>query len=266
MASLLLMKRYNHISFRISLIKGMILSLFLGHLLMIQGYGQCIPDTACKDVLEPGQICPDSLPDGYLDSTYYEVVTIIPPDSADVNGQMIELYKIVLDTVTNLPPGITYIVADTVLYPDSIYCIELTGQPTTEGIFYLKITVIPYVYSPVLQMEVAFPPQTDSTSLFITVHATAAAPLTGEKRFTPLLPEPNPFTGQTRLGFSQSVPGGAILSIFNLLGEQVYSEIKEGTVGENWFRFNGRAVSPGIYIYHIRKGDEAFTGKLIRMR
>ncbi|NOY36907.1 MAG: T9SS type A sorting domain-containing protein [Chlorobi bacterium] len=244
--------------------KRFIYSIFLFSL-VFNGYAQCEPDTNCIDVAEPGQICPDTLSSGETGITYYEVITIIPPDSADLGNQSIPLTRIVIDTVTNMPPGLTYIAAKTTLFPDSSYCIEITGVPEQTGTYYLKISVIPYTYSSVLSAEVALPVQTDSTSLFITI---GDASLIRNVGANPLQVEikPNPFRNETLLGVQLKGYGDIRLAVYNLIGKHVYSELKEGIEGKNFFTFTGRDLSPGIYLYNISFKGHRQTGKLLKIK
>ncbi|MBA7575609.1 hypothetical protein ES708_17440 [subsurface metagenome] len=149
-----------------------ILALLLITGISISGYGQCVPDTDnCEDIDKPGQICPDSLPVAVLNTPYEQVITIIPPYEFDLGDGVIPIYKIVLDTVTNLPPGISYEANATELFPDSAYCVLISGTPTETGIFYLKIYITPYV---VWDDQIIKWGQTlDDTSLFIQVNSTS---------------------------------------------------------------------------------------------
>ena len=72
-------------------------------------YTQCTPDTiGCVDINDPGQICPDTLPNAYVGTYYNETVTIWPPPEAVVGEATVTIYKIVIDSIGNIPPGIDY--------------------------------------------------------------------------------------------------------------------------------------------------------------
>ena len=70
-------------------------------------FAQCEPDTVnCKDVLLPGEICPLILPEGIVNISYEQAFTVIPPDTVTMLDLPVNIVKIVIDTVGNLPPGL----------------------------------------------------------------------------------------------------------------------------------------------------------------
>ncbi|MCK4698860.1 MAG: hypothetical protein KAT38_00935 [Bacteroidales bacterium] len=106
-----------------------VLCFFIG--MAISGYNQCVPDTAnCKDIDKPGQICPDTLPVAVLNTYYEQVITIIPPDTFDLGTGLIPISMIVLDSVTNLPQGLSYEANASEMFPDTAYCVLISGTPT----------------------------------------------------------------------------------------------------------------------------------------
>ena len=109
------------------------------------GWGQCTPDPGCVDINEPGEICPARLPDGVIGVPYEHAITILPPDTAVVGGNTYVLAFIVIDSVRNLPPGISYTAYNDLYYPGTAYCIDIQGTPTTEGDYNLEIYITPYI-------------------------------------------------------------------------------------------------------------------------
>ena len=94
-------------------------------------YGQCTPDPACVDDDDkPGQFCPLDLPHGAINVLYDETITVIPPGTFEVLGSVVTILYIEIDSVNNLPPGIDYFPNEDTLYPETSYCIQLTGTPT----------------------------------------------------------------------------------------------------------------------------------------
>lgn len=229
------------------------------------GATQCIPDTNCIDVDQPGQICPDSLPGGIVGEEYSQPITFIAPDSAIIGTAAIKILKIELDTIKNLPPGITYSCDTNVFFPDTMYCVLLSGTPTDTGTYYLDISVIPYVYSASLG-PVALGAQHDSTSLFISISSPSVIPERKLNDFSLIPGFPNPFYEVTKIGFMTQTPGIAELVIYNLLGKQVYHERMTGSTGDNYFIFSGKDLPPGIFPYTITKNKARISGKLIKLR
>ena len=128
---------------------------------------QCVPDTAnCTDTDEPGQFCPDNLPKAGLNVLYDEVVTVIPPRSYEIMETEVNILYIEIDSVKNLPPGISYFPNATRLYPDTAYCIQLTGTPTQIGEYPLAIHILATaeIFGGIVSVPVV-----DTSSIVITV-------------------------------------------------------------------------------------------------
>lgn len=224
---------------------------------------QCTPDPTCTDVLNPGEICPEILPDGQVGVPYYQVVTIIPPGSADIGGQSVTIHHIELTGVDNMPPGLSYQANDVNMYPPTRYCVLISGTPTVAGTYNLGVRVIPYV--DIFGNPVATPEQTDDTSLVIVIHnAVGINGINSNNEFSLLGNIPNPFYANSKIGFYNNASETVELKVFNILGEEVYSERIRSHTGENYFRFIGDKLNKGIYVYSITNGKKVFTKQLIK--
>lgn len=233
--------------------------------LSVRVNAQCEPDTVnCIDVGEPGQICPDSLPIGILGEPYNEVITIIAPDTVRIEGLEVILYKIEIDTVMNLPPGINYEANATEFFPDSVYCILLSGTPTDTGTYYLSISVIPYVK--ISNNVYALDVQTDDSTIFIRIESASSVSDLIHEDFSLIPGYPNPFITTTQIGFNTTTSGEVELVIYNLIGRQVYHERILANPGKNNFSFTGENISSGIYLYTVRRGGKVLTAKLVKAR
>jgi len=228
-------------------------------------YAQCVPDTVhCKDTLLPGEICPLILPDGYVNEQYDEVFTVIPPYEAKIGDAVIDIVKIIIDTVGNLPPGLNYIANSDTFWVDTTYCVLLSGTPLVSGTYDLRIRVIPFLYSIAFGI-IEGTPVTDDTSLSITIHEQAGLEDFYGIDFSVLDATPNPFINTTRVGFYTHKQDIIELRIYNLLGQIVYNEVNIYPSGKHYFNFNGMNLQPGTYIYSISNSSSSFTRKLIRM-
>ncbi|MBN1414242.1 MAG: hypothetical protein JW973_04005 [Bacteroidales bacterium] len=247
---------------RKTLLLLIIISIFAG---TGNAYSQCMPDTiTCKDTLEPGQICPALLPDGYLGKAYNQTVTILPPSLAVFSGIPLIIVKIRVDTIVNLPPGITYEMNADELYPDTAYCILLSGIPSDTGEFKIAITVIPYV--DILGSIVEGPPVVNDTSVKIYIHEQGTMIKTHFTEFLVIVNGKNPFTEFTMIGCMVDQVSPVKLNIYNYMGVLVYSEILEAKPGRNWFRFTGGELRPGCYIYTVCNNKIILVDKLIKAR
>lgn len=254
---------YNSFIVMKSLIKKiLLLCFFIG--IAISLSGQCVPDTAnCKDTDDPGQVCPDTLPAATLGEDYEQVFTIIPPDKFDFGSGVIEIFKIVIDSVSNLPPGLSYEVNATDMYPDSAYCGLISGTPTETGTFFLEIYIRPFVYF--AGDTIALDQTKDSTSLSITVNSSSGIFPSVNNQPTLIPSKPNPFKTRSSIGLNAYEDGMGELYVYYLTGELVHYEEKLMQPGTNYFNFKGEKLKKGIYIYRIRYKDKSFTSRVVKM-
>ncbi len=223
---------------------------------------QCTPDPSCVDSLNPGEICPEDLPDGEVGVPYSQVVTIIPPYESDLGSGTVTIHHITITGVDNMPPGLTYQANATDMFPYNSYCVLISGTPTTAGTYNLGVRVIPYIS--ILGNPVATPEQTDDTSLVIVINESATIKDFNNKEFSLLGNIPNPFYSTSRIGFHNNTSETVELKVFNILGEKVYSEKTRSHTGDNYFRFNGEKLTKGVYIFSVTNGKKAYTKQLIK--
>ncbi len=237
----------------------------LSFLFIVNSYGQCEPDTiGCIDTDNPGQICPDTLPEGQVGVYYEETITLLPPPEAVLSGGItVTIVKIIIDSIGNLPPGIEYTANAVEFYPDTAYCILLNGTPESPGTYDLYIRVIPFVWF--MDNVIIGPAQVNDTSLFITINGPDALPEVNNSSFSIIESFPNPFSGKSVIGSYHAKPETVELRIYNLLGKIAYSERMYATTGNNFFVFNGENIPAGTYIYTISNGKEILTRKFIKL-
>lgn len=230
---------------------------------------QCEPDTVnCKDVLLPGEICPLILPDGVVNEPYEQVFTVIPPSEFySITLGTLEIAKIQIDSVGNLPPGLSYQTNSDTFFVDTAYCVLLSGIPILAGTYDLEITVTPYVYLNLGKDKILFKsnPIVDDTSLTIIVRDPSGIDEFQGKEFSIIEAFPNPFRNSTRIGFFTRSQNPFELRIYNLLGQLTYSEKMSGLPGKNYFNFNGMTLQPGTYLYNISGNGKIVTKKMIRL-
>lgn len=227
-------------------------------------YGQCTPDPTCEDIDEPGQFCPLDLPKGVINVLYDETVTVIPPGTYEVQpGFEVTILYIEIDTVINMPTGIEYFPNEDTLYPETAYCIQLTGTPTEVR----KDTLAVHITATVDLMGVPTNVTVvDSTSLVITIQETAGIDPEKGTGFRVFQNVPNPFAEVTRLGFFTPLDDRIELNVYNVLGVLVHHESEAVPPGEHSFRFDGSALQPGTYFYRVENRETSFSGKLVKSR
>ncbi|MCK4345848.1 MAG: T9SS type A sorting domain-containing protein [Bacteroidales bacterium] len=227
-------------------------------------FSQCVPDTTCEDIGDPGQICPDSLPDGTVGIYYEHTATILPPKTTIINDVPFYIVMILLDTITNLPPGLTYQASAKEMYPDTAYCAIIQGTPTETGTYALRIKVIPFINY--LGFPTAGDMVVNDTSLAIIIHATSNVESLNYSGFYGFQKGPNPFSDYTRIGCFCDKSCIVELKIFSLVGQVIHKEELYASKGKNLFRFDGSDLKSGTYLYTISNARGKYSGKLIKVR
>ena len=76
---------------------------------------------------------------------------------------------------------------------------------------------------------------------------------------------PNPFVGETTLGFDLPQTSTVSLAVFDLLGRKVSNLISDEALpaGRHEFRFDGGRLAPGVYFYRLRSGDASVTKRMV---
>ncbi len=77
---------------------------------------------------------------------------------------------------------------------------------------------------------------------------------------------PNPSADVFEIQFKAGAPQAAQLFVYDLSGNQLASETYRGpaTNGKGSIIFNGAGLTPGIYLYQLRAGNQVKTGKLMK--
>jgi hypothetical protein len=237
------------------------ISMFAAHSV----HSQCVPDTSCKDINLPGEICPGRLSDATVNMEYNEVITVIPPSQYTAGELTLTIAYIILDSVVNLPEGITYQANATTMYADSLYCISITGTPVTAGEYPLTIYIYPWLSGGGTIFPAPFQVKND-TSVVMTVNEAAGVDPNRYNEFQVLPNIPNPFSEVTRIGFFTPYDDRMELEVYNILGELMHQENYGSPPGEHYFEFDGEDLLPGTYIYRVTNHSEVFTGKFIKAR
>lgn len=244
-----------------SLISLTIAFLFTGTLL----FGQCEPDTLnCEDVDEPGQICPMFLPEAIVNAYYDEVITVIPPSEFTVGNVTVLVDYIVIDSVTNLPVGISYAVNAEKFYADTAYCVSIYGTPVNKGETTMAIYVTPYILLNGISTPV--PQVVNDTSVVLTVVEASGFDPYQFSDFHILPNKPNPFSDVTSIGFYTPFDDRIELSVYNILGVLIHQEEMGVPPGEYNFEFNGQSLQPGTYFYRVNNQEQHQTGKFIKTK
>ncbi|MCX7953923.1 MAG: T9SS type A sorting domain-containing protein [Bacteroidales bacterium] len=231
------------------LLSGFLLGLFISNYL----HCQCTPDPTCNDINNPGEVCPGDLPDAYVNQYYSQVLTIIPPANAIINGQTVNIAKIKLTNVENLPQGMNYQCNPlncefTVTNPLTRYCAILQGTPSQPGIYQLKIHVVPYIM--VFGVPTAMPEQVDDTSLVLIVHESSNVDVLNTNEFFVNIIHNNS-NFNFLINYPDFVTNIAFILVYDITGKIIHKEKIKLKKGLNNFECKLNYLSNGTYICKI---------------
>ncbi|MCF8295761.1 MAG: hypothetical protein K9I34_06820 [Bacteroidales bacterium] len=236
--------------------------LLISGLLGLYSYAQCVPDETCVDTEAPGQICPDSLPDGMANGTYEQTITIIPPDSFMLNGNPLYLSHIQLSSINNVPPGLTCETnaSNNLFAVGTKYCAKISGIPTTEGFFQLEIGIYPYINGFPMGILVV-----DDTSLSITIQPEQIAiQAQSSEDFNALFL--STLDDETlKLKLHSPIYQQLYIEIVDLQGRILYHSELEAQRGKNQFAIPANWMGKGLYVYQIKGLSGRLVGKLNRI-
>ncbi len=245
-------------------IASLLAALVFGFFTSIQISAQCTPDPNCVDVGEPGEYCPQNFPAIILDVAYDEVITFIIALDFEHNGTSYTLDSLAVDSVRNVPPGMTYNSSSTGYVPDKAYCSQLVGTPTQAGEYAIQFYLSPYI-------DLGSGPELlgsflDDTSIVVTVYDPSGLNPYQINEFQVLPVVPNPYTEFTQLSFYTPFDDHVQLQVYNILGEKMHEEKKGAAPGEHQFEFNGSSLLPGTYFYRVINSHNLYTGKFIKTK
>lgn len=224
----------------------------------------CIPDPNCvDDDGKPGQFCPLDLKVGLINKPYSETVTVIPPGTFESSGFEVTILYIEIDSVLNMPPGLDYLPSEDTLYPETAYCIQLSGTPTQVG----KDTLAVYITATIDLLGTPTPINVvDDTSLVMTIQESLGIFQNQTSGFTVYPNVPNPFSEHTRLEYYVPFNDRIELNVYNTLGVLLHHESEAVPPGKHSFIFDGRDLQPGTYLYKAKNSRTSVSGKLVKSR
>ena len=239
-------------------------TLILGIFVSMQATAQCTPDPACLDTLQPGEYCPQEFPPLLLNVAYDEVITFILALELEYNGVTYTLDSIAVDSVMNLPPGLTYSSSSNGYVPDSAYCSQLAGTPTQAGEFPIAFYLEPFVDFG--EGPISLGHYMDDTSVVVTVYDPTGTDPRQVDQFQIMSIVPNPFSDFTRISYYTPFEDRVSLQVYNILGKLMYEETRRAASGEQQFDFNGSELLPGTYFYRVVNSSKLYTGKFIKSK
>ncbi|MEO8068226.1 MAG: T9SS type A sorting domain-containing protein [Flavobacteriales bacterium] len=230
---------------------------------------QCTPDPLYQDSIFG--VWPDTLEDfapGLVNVPYSDQMDLkIPSDAGDIDPNLAgtQIDSVALDSISGLPPGLAIVCNSHTSAPCTylsavLGCGLIEGTPTVAGSYPLTINVTGY--SILFGFPISFPYQFTGYQIDIGIAGVSDLPvaISGAQNV------PNPFGQRTSIEWNLSRPASTTVKVFNLLGEQLWSETSEGRIGANKLIFDGSALEDGIYLYEVQAGETRFTGRMVLHR
>jgi hypothetical protein len=231
---------------------------------------QCTPNPLYADSLFG--IWPDTTTNfapAILGEFYTDTLNLIVPTDAgvvDPNFSGFNLDSIQVNDVSGLPPGLSYNCASQTPAPCSyltgqLGCALIEGVPTELGIFpiVIEVTAFSALFGQIVSVD------QDFTGYSIQVGSLGTGELS-VKLLGGVKNVPNPFSQRTHIEFALARAATAKVRVFNLLGEELWSDEVRAKAGVNRVPFDGGALQAGVYLYKVEAGREAFTGRMVLSR
>lgn len=233
-------------------------------MMTLMASAQCEPmgPDECPDPDNNGEICPDTMPLGYLNQVYSEAATILVPEE-DTTG--IAIHHLTLIDIDNLPTGLSWVsnAPDNEFMAGEYYCILLEGTPEVVDTFYLKIVID--VYIDWLGQPVLITQMVDSTSLSMVIREEAGVNEIGNN-IEIVGNYPNPFSGWTNISFTSKGNIMVSFEVYSLMGEKIHEQKMGVRQGDNNILYSGEGLGPGTYFYVLRNDNSFISRPMIRIK
>ena len=241
-------------------------------LAFIGAQAQCTPDPQYT----AAGIYPDELT-GLSPATvgiaYNQNITIIVPSDTSVvlipgsPAVNVTIDKIDLTSVTGLPSSFSYSCdPPSCSFPGgTTKCAELSSAAPTSseiGLHQIKFKTTTYVSGVPF---IGTTTQNDSIDYYYLQVSGVTSTINQFDNTTFELKEvyPNPVSNQAKIQFVSGTTENITFKIYNLLGEEIESQLISSSKGVNTINLNTSSYSKGIYLYSINNGNKVLTKRMI---
>lgn len=237
-------------------------------LLALTGSAQCVPDPIYQDSLFGAW--PDTtenfLP-GIVGVPYSDTLYLLVPNSAtliDPGLPNITIDSVIYNSISGLPPGITVqcnsqTSAPCTFLTNQVGCGLLTGVPTTAGTYEMVVNVT--AYASLLGQAIPYPYAFPGYSITV-APGTVGIPETVQT-MGKVQNVPNPFANRTQIEFTVAKPALVTVRVFNMVGEELWSERMEARAGLNKMPFDASKLGSGVYLYKVETNGLTYTGRMV---
>ena len=232
----------------------------------------CIPNPLYADsVFGVWPDTTDNFMPGILGIPYFQELNLIVPVAAqDINPTFpaVNIDSVVFNGISNLPPGLavacaSQTAAPCTYLPTILGCAVIQGTPTQLGTFEMTVDVTGYFS--LFGNPIPYPISFSGYRITITDNTTGVLDLMGTG-LAGVRNVPNPFSTRTSVEFQMARSAEVKLRVFDLLGEEVWSQRLQVKAGANKVNFDGGDLQEGIYLYKVETSKETFTGRMVLHR
>jgi len=234
---------------------------------------QCTPDSQFS---APG-IYPDSatgLSPAYVGQNYSQNITIITPSDTVVDNPLggtmtVTIDSINLSSVSGLPYGFNYDCdPPNCSFPGgTIKCAELYSTIAPDdsliGTHNILFSTTSYISDVPLVGTLTQYDDIDYYYIEVLNGTTSTLNQFSDNSFELKGAFPNPVVNNAKIQFISGTPKAVTFKVYNLLGEEVDSQIIHSQRGVNTINVNTTSYSEGMYLYSINNGSEILTKRMI---
>ncbi len=263
----------------------------------VMAQATCTPDVSCIPPSTTGGVCPDStsaipLLTGTVGTAMNVVFSIKIPASTTYQGQTVQLTQFLVEDIQakvngtfgpltavgmnydgagsntanpgSGPSGFT--TTHHTFFPAPAQagkCVVVSGTPTVAGVFPIKIKSQARGSIFGSTIWAAAP---EDNSYYLTINANSVglySALVNSTKFSVIAANPNPFADNTTILYNSPEVAKTTLTVYNLLGKQVYSNTYAAQAGQNSIEFKANNLTSGMYIYTLTNGVETTTQRMV---
>ena len=229
----------------------------------------CEPDPQYADFpagvypLPDPEGAPLTLPMGYENQPYELLFTAVVPDTAfiSLNGDPdnvtpIDLTNVTLDSITGLPPGLSYDCnpSDCIFPELTEGCVLVSGTPEQAGTYSLVVyTTVPI--NPIISIQITFPGDLAAGEYNIIIDEDIAIDDPIKDVIGLGQNVPNPFSDVTEIQVDTKQSGTFEFKVYNIIGKLLHEEEVSLSVGQNTITFDGSHLHSGMYFYSVGQGN-----------
>jgi hypothetical protein len=226
-------------------------------------WAQCTPATVGNAGIYPDSAT-NFLP-AFQGQPYNQVITVKVPEDTTALGLDINFNKIVLNSITGLPQGLTYAcIPSNCEFPgNATNCAVITGTTNDPvGEYILTIKVTPWVT--IATDPTVIPYQQETLSYYkIMVNPFNSTQSLNPNTFSVSQSTPNPSDNACDIYYTLTSRADVEIRLMNAIGKEVQRIKTNGNSGVNKYQLNTENLPQGIYFYSLFNGQTTVTKRLV---